>query len=52
VVCPLGEGPGKMKKQDSFYSISGAIQTHNLVKYYMVFITLFLSNKVVCFDDE
>jgi len=35
-------------QHDAFYSISGAIGTQTFVKVYLVEITLFLSNHVVC----
>jgi len=43
-VTGAGEKWKKMQN-DAFYSISGAIRTHNLGKFYLVIIKLFLSNQ-------
>jgi len=47
-------GLGKMIKvqNDTFYIISGSHRNTNIVKCYLVLITLVLSNHVVCFYEE
>ena len=48
----IAENIFKNMQNDAFYSISGAIWTQNLVKFYLVVIALFLSNHVVWVYEE
>ena len=53
VVGPMGDGDYDLFwKKITFYSISGAIGTQHIVKFYLGLITLFLSIHGVCIYEE